>query len=320
MDIVELQSAVEWRFLTDLVLSNNRITTVEGFDLGRAAPRLRRLDLSRNRLESFGALLDCRPLPLAALKLEGNPLCTDFTDPQRYLRAIRMLFPLIKEVDGVVLPMPGELPPIRGSYCPSGAELLVERFLEMFFPMLDRPPSERAALANLYAEDVDFSVTCREQPGAAAVRRAGGGRRGRRGRGGGAGGAGAWRAAGREPLLALLASWPALLHDRGLLTADVLHHSESSTVVRIGGVAKITSQKLAVDEPTLAFGRTVLLRSDGLEYRVRHELLCWDEPSEQFARRAFSATEVSRSVPRVSDLSPKLFFKAVPEKSPRNND
>ncbi|CAG4959498.1 unnamed protein product [Parnassius apollo] len=290
-DIVGLQSAVEWKYLTDLDLSNNRLTSLDGFDLQRTTPKLQNLDISNNYFEKITPILQCRELPLKVLKLEGNPLCTDYTDPQYYVRVLKMIFPMLREIDGMPLVLKGELPLVNKNFCPGYANDFVEKFLGIYFPIIDSPPDDRAVIEEMYAEDALLTITYRQKLCLTSIYRL-------------------FRNLFlhsrnmsknikdfvRTPknITKLLKKWPSLEHDPTTFTVDVMWHTETSTVLRISGIVKITSDSLAVDEHMLAFTRTILLHTDdGVEYKIRNEMLYWDQPTEEYSKNAFRINVVS---------------------------
>lgn len=72
--------------------------TLSGFDLTNYTPKLKHLDLSNNRIGQLTALLSIRELPLTTIALEGNPLCLDYIHSELYIKALKMMFPALKEI------------------------------------------------------------------------------------------------------------------------------------------------------------------------------------------------------------------------------
>ncbi|KOB77404.1 Nuclear RNA export factor 1 [Operophtera brumata] len=69
---------------------------------------------------------------------------------------------------------------------------------------------------------------------------------------------------------------------------------EYTTIVRIGGIVKITAESLADEEHLLSFTRTLVLNTrDGSVYKIANELLYWDIPDKVYAETAFKITRVS---------------------------
>ncbi|CAG9101405.1 unnamed protein product [Plutella xylostella] len=155
--LVQIATVVEWSHLTELNLSRNRLTCLDGFELPTTTPRLKHLDLSHNHFTKISSLLPSRGLNLKSLKLEGNPLCGDYIDEQRYVKVVRMVFPTVDEIDGVYIPRSGTLPPPRPNYCPSGAVPLVQRYLAVCLP--PPQPADRAP-QQWYHPRATLSVTC----------------------------------------------------------------------------------------------------------------------------------------------------------------
>lgn len=65
--------------------------------------------------------------------------------------------------DGVPLTFKGDLLPMKSNYCPEEAVGVVEKFLETFFPLLEAPYDDRAAIEDLYDKDAVLTVTFRNK-------------------------------------------------------------------------------------------------------------------------------------------------------------
>ncbi|XP_013145628.1 PREDICTED: uncharacterized protein LOC106108871 isoform X2 [Papilio polytes] len=288
--IIELHVSIVWKNLTHLVLSHNRITSIEGFDLQHSSPQLQYLDVSYNCMERVTALLNCRKLPLTSLMLEGNPLCSDYRDPQLYVRVARMLFPMLREIDGIQIPIKGDFPKIHKNYCDIEAKALVDKFLETYFPIMELPPHERDLIGDMYDANAILTVTYRSSLLSMSEWR-----RNRalflfnRQTGDMIGGC-LYTA---KKIVKLLKKWPKLQHDPATFTVDVLIHTRTSTLLTISGILKITTDSLADEEHMVAFTKTVVLHTtDGLEYKICNDMLHWQLPSEESLKVAFTKTAV----------------------------
>ncbi|XP_052742043.1 uncharacterized protein LOC112049052 isoform X2 [Bicyclus anynana] len=223
-ELVRIQSDIYWEYLTELNLSHNNITSLEGFKLEETTPKLKTLDLSYNLIQNIKPLMQCRKLTLKKLFLEGNPLCTDYTDPDRYVKVMRTLYPTLRELDGVPIVLKGEVPPYLKNYCPEGAKAVVEKFLEVYFPLLEQPPDDRDYMFSLYAEKAVMTITYRnriryEHKYKDAWNVLMKGRVLLEGKGG--------EVCGGEAIVKLLGRWPSLQHDPSTFTVDVMLHSVS---------------------------------------------------------------------------------------------
>ncbi|XP_049875329.1 uncharacterized protein LOC126373286 isoform X2 [Pectinophora gossypiella] len=305
-ELIQLQSTIAWDFLTDLDLSHNKITSIEGFELQKTTPKLKHLDLSYNYLERIPVLLSCREVALRSLKLEGNPLCMDYIDPYHYVRVVKMIFPGLVELDGVKIHLKGDLPVTKRNYCPTEAVDIATKFLEVFFPLLECQFEERLRIEELYHPNAVLTVSYRYSLRYSSLHRK-------------------FRniflrarmfdegdeeaVEGAPAIARLIGNWPALQHDPATFTVDVMHHSESSTILRVGGVLKLTSETLAEDEHLLAFTRTLVLTTkNGAEYKIRNEMVYWDEPCKELANISFQFNAVRVRTKRLS-----LKFDTIPD-------
>lgn len=284
-DIVGFQSTVSWKYLTDLDLSHNRLKTISGFNLPTVTPKLKHLDLSHNYIGRITELLHCRGLPLNSIVLEGNPLVLDYIGEDHYVKVIRMMFPCIHTIDGQKIFKPGTIPEFKKNYCPENAKRIVEKFLEVFFPLLDSDEDQRSNLVGMYHPKVVLTITYNNKLRCKPVYRC-------------------FRnmfmwardvsegnldsVEGATAVLKLLCKWPHFRHDPTLFHVDVLHHAESTTMVRVNGVLKLTAKSLADDEYLLAFTRTFVLHTEnGAEYKIHNDMVYWEEPSKDHVKNAF---------------------------------
>ncbi|CAH2090561.1 unnamed protein product [Euphydryas editha] len=291
-ELVQLHSDVAWERLTELDLSYNRITTIKGFNLQTTTPHLKVLNLSHNNIDSVLVFLPCRNLPLKTLMLDGNPVCLDYIDPDHYVKVMRMIFPGLRELDGVSIKLKGDFPIFKKSYCPEDAEVVIERFLEVFFPLLDAEHDKRLAIQNLYSKKAVLTITCKNKlryDSACKLMR---------------------KFAikcqnllegnldtveGVNSIGKLIKKWPLVQHDPTTFTTDVMFHDDSTTIFNITGILKIRAESLAEDEPLLSFSRTIVLSTkNGCKYKIQNEMLYWDEPTEEFSRIAFKSVLIPR--------------------------
>ncbi|KAM3960204.1 nuclear RNA export factor 2 [Aphomia sociella] len=294
-ELIQLQSTITWQHIASLNLSYNKMTSIDSFNLSKVTPKLKHLDLSYNYLEKLTILLSIRDLPLHSIKVEGNPLCHDYIDPTHYVKVIRMMFPAIKEIDGIPIQLKGDLPAYKKIYCPEEVKPLVDKFLDVYFPLLEAQEEDRLAIKDLYEKNAMFTVIYKYKfiyrffrkishrnrffddgekevvEGASAIAKA-------------------------------VSSWPNMKYDPFSFSIDVVYHSDSTTVLRINGILKLTTESLADDEHIIAFAKTIALRTtDGAEYKISNELVLWDEPNVEHTKSAFQMTRV-----RAKQLNLKL--------------
>ncbi|CAK1543250.1 unnamed protein product [Leptosia nina] len=290
-ELMDLVHGLNWDYLQDLDLSYNRLTSIKGFNLLERLPKLQHLNLSHNLLDDVKILLPLRGLLLKTLWLENNPLCLNYVDGDYYIKVIKTLFPCLRELDGVFIPRRGEMPKFIQHYCLQDARPMIEDFLEIYFRLLDLDPDQRNAIEGLYHKDAMLTVTsrkklrysqdysqlrhlflrnrCIEEGNLDYV-------------------------LGPEKISKLILKWPTLQHDPHSCTVDVLMHNKSSTLLRVTGILKIRATCLADDEQLISFTRTVLLVcEDDLEYKIKNEMLYFDEPNKEIADNSFRVAIVS---------------------------
>ncbi|KAF9801800.1 hypothetical protein SFRURICE_014954 [Spodoptera frugiperda] len=262
-EFVQLQSVIEWEHLTALDISHNRLTDISGFDLHNVTPKLKHLNLSHNYLDKITVLINYRSLPLKSIHLEGNPLCLDYIDPQHYIKVLRMIFPAIAEIDGVPIHRSGDMPEFRRNYCPDEAKPVVEKFLEIYFPLLDAGPEQRSLMQGMYEDDATLTITycykLRYSPTYRLFRN-----------------------------LFLYARFLDEGEVDSVTGAMAITKLPTTTILRVSGMLKLSAESVPDDEHLLAFSRTVVLNcEDGDEYKIHNEMVYWDEPTAASARSAF---------------------------------
>ncbi|KAJ0175968.1 hypothetical protein K1T71_008142 [Dendrolimus kikuchii] len=304
-EIIELKSTVAWKNLTHLDLSYNRLTSISGFSLATVTPKLKHLDLSHNLLNRITLLLCCRDLPLNSISLEGNPLCLDYIDDGHYIKVIRMMFPTVNVIDGEKVHITGKMPTFKKHYCRHDVKAIVDKFLEVFFPLLDSDEEQRSNMENLYDTRAVMTVTYNHKLRCKPVYRC-------------------FRnmfmwarvieegnfdsLEGASAIMKLVNKWPAIQHDPSTFNVDVMYHTDTTTIVRICGVLKLTAKTLADDEYLLAFTRTIVLKTENeAEYKIRHDMVYWDEPTKEYVKEAFQ-------INTISTLQLTLKLDSVPDK------
>ncbi|XP_047534276.1 uncharacterized protein LOC125068932 isoform X1 [Vanessa atalanta] len=303
-EIIQIQSDVRWECLTELDLSSNRLTSIKGFHLQTTTPHLKVLNLSHNYLESVLVLLPCKNLPLKKLILEGNPLCMDYIEPDHYVKVVRNIFPGLRELDGVQITLKGDLPRFLSNYCPEDAHPIVEKFLEVFFPLLDLDNDKRQCIQDMYVKNAVMTITCRSKLRYES----------------------AYKhmrnfsiksqnflegnidcVEGVINIGKLIRKWPQTKHDPTTFTTDVLYHDDNSTIFKVAGILKVTAESLAEEEPLMAFSRTiVLITGNGCQYKIRNELVYWDEPTKEYSSIAFKTVMIPRK-------TMNLKFESIPD-------
>lgn len=61
--------------------------------------------------------------------------------------------------DGVPIKLHGEMPAFKRNYCPEDAKPIIDKFLEVYFPLLDALDKDRALIEKLYDENACMTVT-----------------------------------------------------------------------------------------------------------------------------------------------------------------
>nr|XP_037851561.1 nuclear RNA export factor 2 isoform X1 [Chlorocebus sabaeus] len=152
--------------LLSLNLCNNKLYQLDGLsDIIEKAPKVKTLNLSKNKLESAWELGKVKGLKLEELWLEGNPLCSTFSDQSAYVSAIRDCFPKLLRLDGRELSAPmivdidssEIMKPCKENF--TGSETLkhlVLQFLQQYYSIYDS--GDRQGLLGAYHDEACFSL------------------------------------------------------------------------------------------------------------------------------------------------------------------
>ncbi|RVE46840.1 hypothetical protein evm_008485 [Chilo suppressalis] len=289
IELMELQTSINWEKITELNLSHNRLTSIDGFNLAVTTPKLKHLDLSHNYLDNVMKLLQIRDLGLRSIKLDGNPLCINYIDPDQYVKVLKTMFSSLQEIDGIPIKFKGDMPPFKKNYCPEAAKPIIEKFLETYFPLLDSTDIEsRAGVEELYHDRASMTITYRFKIRYGPIYRS-------------------FRSLfqrsrvidegdtesvdGAAVIADLIDKWPPLKHDPTTFSVDVIKHDDFMTIFKVAGIVKLTSESLADEEHLLAFTRTFVLHSyDGCEFKITNDMVYWDIPTNEYANNAFQIT------------------------------
>ncbi|XP_054326599.1 nuclear RNA export factor 2-like isoform X2 [Pongo pygmaeus] len=158
--------------LLSLNLCDNKLYQLDGLpDIIEKAPKVKTLNLSKNKLKSAWELGKVKGLKLEELWLEGNPLCSTFSDQSAYVSTIREYFPKLLRLDGqelaspimIGIEAPEIIKPCKESY--KGSETiksLVLQFLLQYYLIYDS--EDRKGLLSVYHDKACFSLTITFNP------------------------------------------------------------------------------------------------------------------------------------------------------------
>uniref|UniRef100_A0A673UJU8 Uncharacterized protein n=1 Tax=Suricata suricatta TaxID=37032 RepID=A0A673UJU8_SURSU len=136
MAIVTVTLTLLHQKLLSLNLSNNQLYGLDGLsDIIQMVPRVKILNLSKNKLTLVWELNKMKGLKLEELWLEGNPFCDTFPDQSTYISAIKDCFPKLLSLGSEFSPpvtididTPSLIKPCKESY--KGSETLKSLFLQ----------------------------------------------------------------------------------------------------------------------------------------------------------------------------------------------
>ncbi|TGZ37073.1 nuclear RNA export factor 1 [Temnothorax longispinosus] len=142
----------------ELSLRYNRLTAIILFDKFFNY-HLTKLDLRHNQILDVEYLRYFCEFKISELWLDGNPLCTKYTNSQDYIQAVKNVFPHLQTLDGVVIGMEKKfVPSIQSNYLNNGTKIpLIKQFIKHFFTLYDQ--EDRIVMNGLYDKNAFYSMT-----------------------------------------------------------------------------------------------------------------------------------------------------------------
>lgn len=144
--------------VTGLSLRENELTSLAPME-GANLNFITSLDLRKNFLLMMDALTPLKNIPLTELWLDGNPLCENYSSPEKYVEAVKKYCPNLVKLDGVVIQsdLPNA-PILHKSFMKNPrTKRLIDQFVTHFFALYDQ--RNRKILRGIYHEDAIFSMT-----------------------------------------------------------------------------------------------------------------------------------------------------------------
>ena len=144
--------------IRDLNLSSNNMTCRVPFDKFFNY-HLAKLDLRNNKIVDVSHLHFLSDFKITELWLDGNPLCENYATAEDYVRVVKMIFPYLQKLDGVMIGVEKKcVPVVQANYLGDGTRVsLVTQFIKHFFTFYDQ--DDRIVMNGLYDHDALFSTT-----------------------------------------------------------------------------------------------------------------------------------------------------------------
>ncbi|XP_043289610.1 nuclear RNA export factor 1-like [Venturia canescens] len=120
---------------------------------------LTKIDLRNNDIINMNELYNFKDFKIDEIWLDGNPLCSRFTNREDYVREVKAIFPHVQKLDGIMIGVETKwLPPIQMNYLNGFSKInLIKQFIRHFFTFYDQ--NDRIVMNGLYDHDALFSMT-----------------------------------------------------------------------------------------------------------------------------------------------------------------
>lgn len=312
-----------------LDLSKNCLEELDSFSrIEEKAPNVQQLNLAHNQIKYERKLYVFGKLNLIELCLEGNPVVGGFSDRQKYISAIRKIFPKVLKLDGNELPppitfdveVPTDLPAPKGNFFlgDKKVEEIICNFVTQYFALYDS--ANRQPLIDAYHEQAVFSLSSYslgqwsgsgKQPSLAdynvkcrnLVRIKDSSQRQHR------------LKMGRVAIVGALSELPVTQHDLQSFVVDASFALGSMLTFTICGVFKEISNKSERDV-IRQFSRTFVVFVSGERFAITNEMLCLSNVPTDAAKKYF---QQSVTAPLVTPQPSSVAVAAIPSVEMQQN-
>ncbi|XP_075161349.1 nuclear RNA export factor 2 [Haematobia irritans] len=141
----------------EIRLAHNKIVSANFPKILALMGNLKAIDLGNNWIHSLEDVKDLAVLGITSLRLDGNPLCKEFSFAAEYIKAVKKYFPDLTKLDGVEITARDNLTSPRNFLCNTGGYDFVEEFVTRFFKAFEH---DRSGLKELYNENSILSLNC----------------------------------------------------------------------------------------------------------------------------------------------------------------
>lgn len=142
----------------ELSLKYNKIVAIILFDK-LFSYHLTKLDVRCNQILDVEYLRYFSEFKISELWLDGNPLCSKYTNSHDYIQAVTAIFPHLQKLDGVVIGTEQKFVPIiQINYLGDGTKIpLIKQFVKHFFTLYDQ--EDKTIMNGLYDKNAFYSMT-----------------------------------------------------------------------------------------------------------------------------------------------------------------
>ncbi|KAM7359106.1 nuclear RNA export factor 2 isoform 2-T2 [Cochliomyia hominivorax] len=141
----------------ELRLAHNKILSANFSKVLAMMSNLKAIDLGNNWIHDLNDVKDLGVLGIKSLRLDGNPLCKNFSFTGEYIRAVKKYFPELKMLDNVEITSKGNLTSQKNFLCDIAGYDFVNEFITRYFQAFEH---DRVYLKDLYHPKAILTLTC----------------------------------------------------------------------------------------------------------------------------------------------------------------
>ncbi|XP_073839253.1 nuclear RNA export factor 2 isoform X2 [Musca autumnalis] len=141
----------------EIRLAHNKIVNVNFPKILALMSNLKALDLGNNWIHSLDDVKGLAVLGITSLRLDGNPLCNDYSFAGEYIKAVKKHFTDLTKLDGIGITSKDNLTSPKNFLCDVAGYDFVEEFVTRYFSTFE---SDRAGLKDLYHRKAVLSLSC----------------------------------------------------------------------------------------------------------------------------------------------------------------
>uniref|UniRef100_A0A1I8MGK3 Leucine Rich repeat protein n=1 Tax=Musca domestica TaxID=7370 RepID=A0A1I8MGK3_MUSDO len=141
----------------EIRLAHNKIVNMNFPKILALMGNLKALDLGNNWIHSLDDVKGLAVLGITSLRLDGNPLCNEYSFAGEYIKAVKKHFTDLTKLDGIGITGKDNLTSPKNFLCDVAGYDFVEEFVTRYFSTFE---SDRAGLQDLYHRKAILSLSC----------------------------------------------------------------------------------------------------------------------------------------------------------------
>uniref|UniRef100_A0A0A1XJM5 Nuclear RNA export factor 2 n=3 Tax=Zeugodacus cucurbitae TaxID=28588 RepID=A0A0A1XJM5_ZEUCU len=284
----------------ELRLAHNKITNVSNVSkVLNIMSNLNAIDLGNNWILDLEDVKELSALGLKSLRLDGNPLCSQYSYAGEYIKAVRRHFPELTKLDNIEIKNKGIINVQKNFLCDVRGYDFVNEFVPRFFKCFDS--HDRQSLKELYHQSAIFTLSFNyivAQMTSQNFKRISKYRENSRNilKLSDLSRAHTSIHLGADQIMQVFFQLPSMRHDMLTFSTDTMMYNENMIVITINGVFYDQAPSIVDNDILMSFTRTFVLipvetklgiLTRAIKYQIVNEQLSIYNPTAQQIKNAF---------------------------------